>query len=165
MQLSFAAAGLITLLAGAEAHLWSEPAAKLIKPSANVVSNYTWTVTGWSAGCAHSGCYADFNVSAEAWKTSIPAFKAYCSVGPEGAAYQSCKILDDEAERHLVAARLEAVNTTGTGAHLAVSYEFVDPNAPDTYWNYTAYALSTYNQAVSPLAKFSMTPSEIWGVA
>ncbi|KUI58537.1 hypothetical protein VP1G_05852 [Cytospora mali] len=165
MQLSFAAAGFIALLAGAEAHLWSKPATKLIKPSANVVSNYTWTVTGWDAGCSDSGCYADFNVSAAAWKTSIPAFKAYCSVGPEGASYQGCEVLDEETERHLVSARLEAVNTTGTGAHLAVSYEFVDPNASGTYWNYTAYADAPYNQFVSTPAKFSMTPSEIWGAA
>ncbi|ROV95687.1 hypothetical protein VMCG_07637 [Cytospora schulzeri] len=164
MQLSLVAS-LIALLAGAEAHLWSTPAAKFIKPKEDVASNYTWTVTGWEGSCARSGCYADFNVSAAAWKTSVPAFKAYCSIGPEGEAYQHCEILDDGTESHLVAARLEAVNTTGTGAHLDVSYEFVDPNAKDTYWNYTAFADAPYNQAVSAPAKFSMTPSEIWGVA
>lgn len=57
MQFSLVAA--VSLLASAEAaHLWSEPAAKTIKTKQAVVpSNYTWTVTGWSAGCARAGCY------------------------------------------------------------------------------------------------------------
>lgn len=164
MQLSLAAS-LITLLACAEAHLWSKPAVKLIKPKVNVASNYTWTVTEWDVSCSSSGCFADFNVSAAAWKTSIPAFSASCSAGPEGAAYQRCDVLDDGTVSRLVAARLEASNTTGTGAHLAVSYEFVDPNVDGTYWNYTAFTDVSYKQTASASSKFSMTPSEIWGVA
>lgn len=80
-----------------------------------------------SLTCTNS--HIDFNVSAAAWKTSVPAFSASCSAGPEGAAYQRCGILDDEAETHLVSARLLPANSTGAGAHLAVSYEFADPNA------------------------------------
>lgn len=34
-----------------------------------------------------------------------------------------------------------------------------------TYWNYTAYAVSSYNQFVAPLLTFTMEPTEIWGVA
>lgn len=59
----------------------------------------------------------------------MPAFSAYCSGFGEGAPYEECDILDDGANLHQVAARLQAVNTTGTGAHLAVSYEFSDPTA------------------------------------
>lgn len=56
MQFSLVAA--ISLLASAEAaHLWSTPAAKIVKNKAAVPSNYTWTVSGWSAGCARAGCY------------------------------------------------------------------------------------------------------------
>lgn len=57
MQFSLVAA--ISLLASAEAaHLWSKPAAKIVKTKEAVAaSNYTWTVTGWSAGCARAGCY------------------------------------------------------------------------------------------------------------
>lgn len=59
----------------------------------------------------------------------MPAFSAYCSGSGEGAPYDECEFLDDEASVRQVSARLEAVNTTGTGAHLAVSYEFADPKA------------------------------------
>ncbi|KKY39979.1 hypothetical protein UCDDA912_g00023 [Diaporthe ampelina] len=164
MQFSLVAA--ISLLASAEAaHLWSKPAAKLVKTKEAVASNYTWTVTGWSAGCARAGCYYDFNISAPAVSESVPAFKAYCSGFGEGAPYDDCEILDDNENLHQVAARLQAVNTTGTGAHLAVSYEFADPTAEGTYWNYTAYAVSSYNQFVAPLLTFTMEPTEIWGVA
>lgn len=57
MQFSLVAA--ISLLTSAEAaHLWSKPAAKIVKTKEAVAaSNYTWTVTGWSAGCARGGCY------------------------------------------------------------------------------------------------------------
>lgn len=40
-----------------------------------------------------------------------------------------------------------------------------DSKCRDTYWNYTAYAVEPYHQAVTGSAKFSMTPSEIWGAA
>lgn len=71
----------------------------------------------------------DFNISAPAFSESVPAFNAYCSGFGEGAPFDDCQILDDNRNPHQVAARLEAVNTTGTGAHLAVSYEFADPTA------------------------------------
>lgn len=164
MQFSLVAA--ISLLASAEAaHLWSGPRAKLVKTKQAVASNYTWTVSGWSAGCARAGCYYDFNISAPAFSESVPAFNAYCSGFGEGAPYDDCQVLDDNRNPHQVAARLQAVNTTGTGAHLAVSYEFADPTADGTYWNYTAYTVSSYNQFVAPLLTFNMEPTEIWGVA
>ncbi|KAK7744561.1 hypothetical protein SLS53_003447 [Cytospora paraplurivora] len=164
MQITLVAG--LALLAGAQAHLWSKPAVKLInRPKENVASNYTWTISDWNADCADSGCYSDFNVSAAAWKTSIPAFSASCSAGPEGAAYQRCDILDDETETHLVSARLLPSNSSGAAAHLAVSYEFVDPNAEGTYWNYTAFANAPYTHSESGSSRFTVTPSQIWGVA
>ncbi|POS72599.1 hypothetical protein DHEL01_v209002 [Diaporthe helianthi] len=164
MQFSLVAA--LSLLASVEAaHLWNKPAVKLVKTKAAVATNYTWSVTGWSAGCTRGGCFYDFNISAPAFSNSVPAFKASCSGFGEGTPYEECELLDDSNTIRQVAARLEAVNTTGTGAHLAVSYEFVDPTAEGTYWNYTAYAVSRYNQFVSPVLNFTVQPTEIWGVA
>jgi hypothetical protein len=40
-----------------------------------------------------------------------------------------------------------------------------DDSERNTYWNYTAYAVSSYNQFVAPLLNFTMQPTEIWGVA
>jgi hypothetical protein len=60
---------------------------------------------------------------------TAPAFLAHCNGTGEGAPYALCKIEDDLGAGRLVAAKLQPVNTTGTGAHLAVSYEFEDPNA------------------------------------
>lgn len=58
-KMHFSLVAAISLLASAEAaHLWSKPAAKIVKTKEAVAaSNYTWTVTGWSAGCARFGCY------------------------------------------------------------------------------------------------------------
>lgn len=38
-------------------------------------------------------------------------------------------------------------------------------NRSGTYWNYTAYAVSSYNQFVAPQLSFTMEPTEVWGVA
>lgn len=57
MQISLVAG--LALLAGAQAHLWSKPAVKLIsRPKEAVASNYTWTISDWNANCADSGCFA-----------------------------------------------------------------------------------------------------------
>lgn len=56
--MQFSLVAIASLFASAEAaHLWSKPAVKLIKTKQAVATNYTWTVTGWSAGCARAGCY------------------------------------------------------------------------------------------------------------
>lgn len=109
--------------------------------------NYTWQGLNWSGGCARSGCYygtfmsyaalstilltpcTDFNITGPAIGTGIPAFLAYCSGGVEGAPFDQCEVLDEGDVGRQVAAKLQPVNTTGTGAHLAVSYEFQDPNS------------------------------------
>ncbi|KAG8168948.1 hypothetical protein KVR01_001697 [Diaporthe batatas] len=161
MQFSLAAT--LSLLTSTEAaQLWSKPSVKHVKTKAAVATSYTWSVTGWSAGCARAGCYYDFNISAPAFSNSVPAFKAYCSGFGEGTPYDKCELLDNNETIRQVAARLESVNTGGTGAHLAVSYEFVDPTSENAYWNYTAYAVSEYS---SLLLNFTVQPTEIWGVA
>jgi hypothetical protein len=109
--------------------------------------SYRWEVTGWSAGCAHSGCYygkssyairdsvltsfADFNITGQAYGASpaIPAFSAYCSGGPEGVPYRLCKILDSGPTNRAVAAKLLPA-ATGTGAHIDVSIQWHDLVTP-----------------------------------
>lgn len=127
--------------------------------------NYTWQGLNWSGGCARSGCYYDFNITGPARGAGVPAFLAYCSGGVEGAPFDQCEVLDEGDTSRRVAAKLQPVNTTGTGAHLAVSYEFADPVQVGTWWNYTGYTTLPYNQFVSPLINFTVTPSELFGVA
>lgn len=65
MQFSLVAA--LSLIASAEAaHLWSKPSVKLVKTKAAVATNYTWSVTGWSAGCARAGCYYGMSFASSA---------------------------------------------------------------------------------------------------
>ena len=70
---------------------------------------------------------ADFNITGPASGAGLPAFLAYCSGGVEGAPFDQCEVLDKGDASRRVAAKLQAVNTAGTGAHLAVSYQFQDP--------------------------------------
>ncbi|KAG4420408.1 hypothetical protein IFR04_006424 [Cadophora malorum] len=125
--------------------------------------NYSWSVTGWSAGCARSGCYYDFNITAPAYN-DIPAFSAYCSGGPEGAAFKPCGVFDDLPGNRGVAAHLLEAET-GTGAHIEVSLQWTDLEQTSTYYNYTGNATSIYNQFVAPLQEFTITPSSAFGVA
>ncbi|KAL5318390.1 hypothetical protein ACEPPN_013450 [Leptodophora sp. 'Broadleaf-Isolate-01'] len=124
---------------------------------------YSWSVTDWSAGCARSGCYYDFNISAPAYN-DIPAFSAYCSGYTVGAPFQPCGINDDLPGNRGVAAHLLDAET-GTGAHIEVSLAWVDLEQTDTYYNYTGNATSTYNQFVAPPQNFTITPSSAFGVA
>lgn len=95
------------------------------------VEGYDWDVTNWSAGCARSGCYADFNVSgpADDQKPPRPAFFAYCSVFGEDAPYEECTLLDTgDVARRVRAKLLPATrsNDTNTIAHIQVSYQYTD---------------------------------------
>ncbi|KAI0974105.1 hypothetical protein F4678DRAFT_399347 [Xylaria arbuscula] len=132
---------------------------------------YDWAVTGWSAGCARSGCYYDFNVTGAENLTQYPptpAFKAYCSGDGEGSPYRLCQRLDDEDTDALVVAKLLPSNTTSNGtrhARIQVSLKYTDLYTPTTWWNFTGHADSVYNQFVAPLQNFTITPSEITGVA
>ncbi|KAG4435435.1 hypothetical protein IFR05_009077 [Cadophora sp. M221] len=124
---------------------------------------YFWSVTDWSAGCARSGCYYNFNISAPAYN-DIPAFSAYCSGYTVGAPFEPCGVNDDLPGNRGVAAHLLDAET-GTGAHIEVSLAWVDLEQPDTYYNYTGNATSSYNQFVAPLQSFTITPSSAFGVA
>lgn len=65
----------------------------------DIPANWSWHVEGWSAGCARSGCYYDFNVTVPTIEGKILGAKAYCS-GYEngyyrkGNWYESCRILE-----------------------------------------------------------------------
>lgn len=95
------------------------------------VEGYDWSVTNWSAGCARSGCYYDFNVSgvADDQNPARPAFLAYCSGGVEDAPYDECTLLDEADVDRRVAARLlnaTRANNTNTIAHIQVSFQYTD---------------------------------------
>ena len=42
---------------------------------------------------------------------------------------------------------------------------YTNPALRDTYWNYTAYAVTPYNELVEGPSSFTLTPTEIWGAA
>lgn len=115
--------------------------------------NYTWSVSNWNAGCGGPGCYygervlppiveklivliplptkSDFFVAGQSFGGGqIPPFKAYCHGGGEGAPFDQCDMLSGGSTGKAVAAKLGAVNTTGTAAHLAVSYMYTVPGQP-----------------------------------
>jgi hypothetical protein len=110
-----------------------------INYSSGLPKSYNWTVTNWSAGCARSGCYADFNVSGPL-DNPRPSFLGYCSVSDSGY-YQQCKLLESSQQASQqgpvnipapqVAAYLEPYNlTTANGvAALHVSFQFVNPES------------------------------------
>lgn len=90
------------------------------------VEGYTWSVTNWSAGCARI-CTYGFDITGEAHDPRIPSFSARCdSWKGEGGDYTPCVITE---ENKAVSAKLLPVNTTGTGAHIQVSYQFSDVEA------------------------------------
>ncbi|TVY82276.1 hypothetical protein LSUE1_G003087 [Lachnellula suecica] len=130
---------------------------------------YSWQVTDWSAGCASSGCFYDFNIAGSNYKTDsfdFPPFTAACSGAGVGAPFTPCAVNGPEGEpgnRGVVARLLPA--ETGAGAHIEVSFEWVDLNQANTYYNFTGDAIASYNQFVGPLEAFTITPSSAFGVA
>lgn len=99
------------------------------------VEGYDWVVSNWSAGCARSGCYYDFNVSAPADDQSParPAFLAYCSGFGEGASYDECTLLDEsDVGRRVVAKLLPAIRASNatTIAQIQVSLQYTDLTTP-----------------------------------
>lgn len=97
------------------------------------VEGYDWSVTGWSAGCARSGCYYDFNVSgpADDQSPARPAFLAYCSGFGEDGPYEECNLLDEaDVARRVVAKLLPAIRSndtnTSTIAQIQVSFMYTD---------------------------------------
>jgi len=93
-----------------------------------IPGNWTWHVSGWSAGCARSGCYYDFNVTVPTVQGQIAGVKAYCS-GYEngwyrkGNWYQGCRIL--EGVNNGVAAKFsERMNDTDSSPdEILLSFE------------------------------------------
>ncbi|KAI0502840.1 hypothetical protein F5B22DRAFT_44506 [Xylaria bambusicola] len=156
---------LLTALAGA-----SSASAMVMRIAAESME-YDWAVTGWSAGCARQGCYYDFNITGEANLTSrpaTPAFKAYCAGDGEGSPYRLCQRIDEEDTDAIVVAKLLPSNTTTNGtrhAKIQVSLRYTDLYSSTTWWNFTGRAVSFYNQFSAPLQNFTITPTEITGVA
>ncbi|KAI3342248.1 hypothetical protein F4824DRAFT_485990 [Ustulina deusta] len=155
---------LLTALAGV-----SSASAAVMRIAADSIE-YDWAVTGWSAGCARAGCYYDFNVTGAENLTSrpaTPAFKAYCSGDGEGSPYRLCQRLDEEDTDAIVVAKLLPSTTTNGTRHakIQVSLKYTDIYSSTTWWNFTGHADSFYNQFAAPLQNFTITPTEITGVA
>ncbi|KAI6251536.1 hypothetical protein HI914_00110 [Erysiphe necator] len=127
------------------------------------LDGYKWDVTEWSAGCARSGCYYHFKISGSAFDSGIkiPAFAASCSGYKDGDPFVPCKMNDPADDPSLaVGARLQDRQLSGPGAHIVVSYKFPDASQSDTFYNYTGYATSSFNQFVAPEQNFTITPTE-----
>lgn len=91
------------------------------------VEGYSWSVTDWYAGCSRSTCVYGFNITGAAHDPNIPSFSARCdSWAGEGAEYTPCGVNDEGPGNRGVFAKLLAVNETGTGAHIQVSYKWTD---------------------------------------
>ncbi|KAI1434300.1 hypothetical protein GGR50DRAFT_663285 [Xylaria sp. CBS 124048] len=139
---------------------------------ASETMEYDWTVTGWKAGCLHKECAYDFTISGPLNLTSrpeTPAFEAHCAGNGEGSPYRLCKRVDSEKTDAIVVSKLlPNTNPTTNGTHPAiiqVSLKYTDLNSPTTWWNFTGHAASIYNELLSPLQSFTITPDEIEGVA
>ncbi|KAI1358372.1 hypothetical protein F5Y08DRAFT_119562 [Xylaria arbuscula] len=154
---------LLTALAGA-----SSASAAVFRIAADSM-DYNWDVTGWSAGCARAGCYYDFNITGAqnlTQRPATPAFSAYCSGDGEGSPYKQCKTNAEGTPAVVVAKLLPSNITNGTRhANIQVSLKYEDLKYANTWWNFTGRAVSFYNQFSAPLQNFTITPTEITGVA
>ncbi|KAI1389830.1 uncharacterized protein F4822DRAFT_215541 [Hypoxylon trugodes] len=145
--------------------------AAVMRLAADSIS-WSWTVTGWSAGCAKQ-CNYDFNVTGvgnHSDKPATPSFKAHCSGQGEGAAYEACTALgESETEFAVVAKLLSSNNNTSNGTshrpRIQVSLKYTDLDSPTTWWNYTGKAEASYNQYAASVLNFTITPDEVFGVA
>ncbi|KAK5135753.1 hypothetical protein LTR08_004739 [Meristemomyces frigidus] len=156
---------IITLLAATASLTTSSTAAPTGTSSGKDTAEYRWQVTGWSAGCARSGCYYDFNVTGPE-DGNIPCFQAYCS-GDDVGYFKQCEILSGSSTSSIpsVAAELDHYNTsTADGiAAMAVSLSFVDADSGARY-NYTGHHNATYNQFAAPLESFKIKPDSATAV-
>ncbi|KAI6092275.1 hypothetical protein F4821DRAFT_225262 [Hypoxylon rubiginosum] len=142
--------------------------AMLMRIAAGKVS-WSWTVTGWSAGCAET-CHYDFNVTGignSTDKPPSPSFKAYCSGEGEGADFKACTQLEESETRLAVKAKLLPNNNSTNGSshqpQIQVSLQYIDLKTESTWWNFTGQAEASYNQLA--LMNFTITPDTIYGVA
>ncbi|CAK7268626.1 hypothetical protein SEPCBS119000_003156 [Sporothrix epigloea] len=143
---------------------------------------YGWTVTDWFAQYSNDSalCSYNFNIAGpySGGQMPIPAFKARCAGAGVGSPYTLCHITDlrNTTKRRQVAAKL--MPTAELGAHLAVTYRFDDLVTVDSWWNYTSYATEPYSNmragggqaslngtGSGNVTTFTMTPSEVYGVA
>lgn len=91
-MVSFTALALMasTAIAGPVAH------------QAGIPKGWNWQVEGWSAGCARSGCYYNFNVTIPSVKNGPAGVKAYCSGSEQGydssfsvpSTFRNCQLLE-----------------------------------------------------------------------
>lgn len=118
----------------------------------DIPQDWSWHVSGWTAGCARSGCYYDFNVTVPTIEGQIGGVKAYCSGNENGWYrngnwYTNCQIL--EGVNNGVAAKLserESDDVASPG-EILLSFEYagyedrsVNPSLPfnESYHPYSS---------------------------
>jgi hypothetical protein len=99
--------------------------------AASNASSWTWNVVNWGAGCAHRGCFYDFNIKAPA-NGDIPAFSAYCSGDEDRSKIQTffkpCGVNDNGLGNRGVAAKFVPRDDINYGniKQIAVSFSYTD---------------------------------------
>ncbi|KAF1965926.1 hypothetical protein BU23DRAFT_560626 [Bimuria novae-zelandiae CBS 107.79] len=138
-----------------------------------IPENWTWHVSGWSAGCARGGCYYNFNVSVPTVEGQILGAKAYCS-GDENGYYredfsnyfENCRIL--EGVNNGISAKFSSRenSTSGSPEDIVLSFELAayEPTGRPAY-NFTGSHKAIYNQFIAPEQEFDVTPTEVSTIA
>lgn len=135
----------------------------------DIPQDWSWHVSGWTAGCARSGCYYDFNVTVPTIEGQIGGVKAYCSGNENGWYrngnwYTNCQIL--EGVNNGVAAKLserESDDVASPG-EILLSFEYAGYEDRPAY-NFTGSHAAIYNQFTAPAQEFDVTPTEVTAVA
>ena len=138
-----------------------------------IPENWNWHVENWSAGCARSGCYYNFNITVPTVEGEIAGVKAYCSGGEQGydnsftipSVYQNCRLL--EGVNNGVAAKFSLRENDGQGfgpKDIIVSFLYSGYEDRPAY-NFSGSHEAKYNQFVAPLMEFDITPTQVFGVA
>ncbi|KAH6839904.1 hypothetical protein B0T12DRAFT_364043 [Alternaria alternata] len=138
-----------------------------------IPENWDWQVENWEAGCGRSGCYYNFNVTIPTIKGEIAGVKAYCHGYEQGydnsftvpSTYETCQLL--EGVNNGVAARFSLRENDGQGfgpKEIEVSFLYAGYEDRPAY-NFSGSHEARYNQFVAPQLNFTITPTEVFGIA
>ncbi|KAF2451958.1 hypothetical protein P171DRAFT_426377 [Karstenula rhodostoma CBS 690.94] len=137
-----------------------------------IPENWSWHVSGWTAGCAKQGCFYNFNVTVPTVEGQIAGVKAYCN-GYEtgyyrkGNWYESCQIL--EGVNNGVAAKFserpaKSETESESPQEIFLSFEYAGFEDRPAY-NFTGSHKVIYNQFTAPVQEFDVKPTEVSAVA
>ncbi|PVH95550.1 hypothetical protein DM02DRAFT_617848 [Periconia macrospinosa] len=138
-----------------------------------IPENWNWQIENWEAGCSRSGCYYLFNITVPSIEGEILGVKARCSGSEQGydnsftvpSVYESCQML--VGANNNAAAKLSLRPHDGTGygpQEIIVSFLFSGYEDRPAY-NFSGSHKATYNQFVTPPINFTITPTQVFGVA